>query len=99
MKKLILITGVAGFIGSKIADRFIEEGFHVVGVDDLSNGKLISLNPECSHSSSPATDNRYRAYDPNGIFVGIVRNDKISGNFHPEKIFNLDTDLITNSLD
>ena len=46
MKKLILITGVAGFIGSKIADRFIEEGFHVVGVDDLSNGKLKNIPPK-----------------------------------------------------
>ena len=46
LKKLILITGVAGFIGSKIADRFIEEGFHVVGVDDLSNGKLKNIPPK-----------------------------------------------------
>ena len=43
MKKLILITGVAGFIGSKVASRFIKEGFHVVGVDDLSNGKLKNI--------------------------------------------------------
>ena len=43
MKKLILITGVAGFIGSKVASRFVEEGFQVVGVDDLSNGKLKNV--------------------------------------------------------
>lgn len=40
MEHLILITGVAGFIGSKIASRFISEGFSVVGVDDLSTGLL-----------------------------------------------------------
>ena len=40
MKKLILITGVAGFIGSEVARRFCEEGFEVVGVDDLSSGKI-----------------------------------------------------------
>ena len=39
MNKKILITGVAGFIGSKVAERFIDEGFHVYGVDDLSSGK------------------------------------------------------------
>lgn len=39
----ILITGVAGFIGSHIAKRFINEGYEVVGVDDLSNGKLINV--------------------------------------------------------
>ena len=46
LKKLILITGVAGFIGSKVANRFIEEGFQVVGVDDLSNGKLKNIPSE-----------------------------------------------------
>ena len=43
MKKLVLITGVAGFIGSKVANRFAAEGFQVVGVDDLSNGKLENI--------------------------------------------------------
>ena len=43
MKKLILITGVAGFIGSNVAKRFIDEGFHVVGVDDLSSGKVKNI--------------------------------------------------------
>lgn len=42
MKK-VLITGVAGFIGSKIALRFLEEGYAVVGVDDLSGGKLANV--------------------------------------------------------
>ena len=34
----ILITGVAGFIGSRVAERFLKEGYHVVGIDDLSSG-------------------------------------------------------------
>lgn len=42
MKK-ILITGVAGFIGSHIANRFLHEGYSVVGVDDLSSGKLENV--------------------------------------------------------
>lgn len=40
----ILITGVAGFIGSKIAEKFIEENHEVFGVDDLSTGKLSNVN-------------------------------------------------------
>ena len=36
----ILITGVAGFIGSHIAKRFIDEGFKVIGIDNLSSGKV-----------------------------------------------------------
>jgi nucleoside-diphosphate-sugar epimerase len=34
----VLITGVAGFIGSNLADRLLAEGYRVVGVDDLSAG-------------------------------------------------------------
>lgn len=39
----ILITGVGGFIASKLATRFLAEGFKVVGVDDLSNGKVENI--------------------------------------------------------
>jgi UDP-glucose 4-epimerase len=41
----ILITGVAGFIGSHVARRFLSERYHVVGVDDLSGGKLENVPP------------------------------------------------------
>jgi dTDP-glucose 4,6-dehydratase len=37
MKK-ILITGAAGFLGSHLCDRFIKEGFYVVGMDNLITG-------------------------------------------------------------
>lgn len=33
-----LVTGVAGFIGSHIAERLIEDGHEVIGIDDLSAG-------------------------------------------------------------
>ena len=39
----ILITGVAGFIGSAVASRFYQEGYEVVGVDDLSNGIVENI--------------------------------------------------------
>ena len=42
----ILITGVAGFIGSKIAKRFIDEGYRVYGIDDLSGGDIKNIHPE-----------------------------------------------------
>ena len=37
--KKILITGGAGFIGSHIADRFDEEGYEIIIVDNLVGGK------------------------------------------------------------
>jgi nucleoside-diphosphate-sugar epimerase len=34
----VLITGVAGFIGSNLANKLLAEGYHVVGLDNLSTG-------------------------------------------------------------
>ncbi|WP_036150951.1 UDP-glucuronic acid decarboxylase family protein [Maribacter forsetii] len=42
MKK-ILITGAAGFLGSHLCDRFIAEGFHVIGMDNLITGDLNNI--------------------------------------------------------
>jgi UDP-glucose 4-epimerase len=39
----ILITGVAGFIGSNLANRFIATGKTIVGVDNLCLGKLENI--------------------------------------------------------
>ncbi|MFA6601116.1 MAG: UDP-glucuronic acid decarboxylase family protein [Candidatus Omnitrophota bacterium] len=37
-KKTVMITGVAGFIGSHLCDRFLTEGYRVVGVDNFLTG-------------------------------------------------------------
>ena len=42
MKK-VLITGAAGFLGSHLCDRFINEGFHVIGMDNLITGSLNNI--------------------------------------------------------
>src|SRR5690606_31252840 len=42
-KKRILITGAAGFLGSHLCDRFIAEGFHVIGMDNLITGDLRNI--------------------------------------------------------
>jgi len=42
----ILITGGAGFIGSNLVDRLINQGNKVIVIDDLSTGKKENLNPE-----------------------------------------------------
>ena len=43
MKKRVLITGAAGFLGSHLCDRFIKDGFIVFGMDNLITGKLQNL--------------------------------------------------------
>ena len=44
MSKRILITGAAGFLGSHLCDRFIKEGFHVIGMDNLITGDMKNIH-------------------------------------------------------
>ncbi len=43
MSKRVLITGAAGFLGSHLCDRFIKEGYHVIGMDNLITGSLRNI--------------------------------------------------------
>ncbi|WP_240452826.1 MULTISPECIES: UDP-glucuronic acid decarboxylase family protein [Sphingobacterium] len=43
VRKRILITGAAGFLGSHLCDRFIQEDFHVIGMDNLITGSLQNI--------------------------------------------------------
>ena len=43
--KKVLITGAAGFLGSHLCDRFIKEGYHVIGMDNLITGDLKNIEP------------------------------------------------------
>ena len=41
----ILVTGGAGFIGSHVVELFLERGFEVVILDNLSIGRASNINP------------------------------------------------------
>jgi dTDP-glucose 4,6-dehydratase len=43
MKKRVLITGAAGFLGSHLCDRFINEDLEVIGMDNLLTGSLDNI--------------------------------------------------------
>ncbi|MBT8258990.1 MAG: SDR family oxidoreductase [Bacteroidia bacterium] len=43
MSKRILITGAAGFLGSHLCDRFIKEGFKVIGMDNFITGDRLNI--------------------------------------------------------
>lgn len=49
MKKRVLITGAAGFLGSHLCDRFIKEGFHVMGMDNLITGSMDNVDHLMPH--------------------------------------------------
>lgn len=41
--KRVLITGAAGFLGSHLCDRFIKEGYYVIGMDNLITGDIRNI--------------------------------------------------------
>jgi UDP-glucose 4-epimerase len=41
--KRVLISGVCGLIGSHLADKLLESGYHVTGIDNLSNGSIENI--------------------------------------------------------
>jgi UDP-glucose 4-epimerase len=60
MKKAV-VTGGAGFIGSNLVDKLIEQGVEVTILDDLSTGKKENINPkaefiECDISTASQID-------------------------------------------
>ena len=44
----VLVTGGAGFVGSHLADRLLEQGLHVAVVDDFSSGRRMHLDSKVS---------------------------------------------------
>ncbi|MFY8036402.1 MAG: UDP-glucuronic acid decarboxylase family protein [Cyclobacteriaceae bacterium] len=49
MKKRVLITGGAGFLGSHLCDRFIKEGYQVIAMDNLITGDLRNIEHLFKH--------------------------------------------------
>ena len=75
MKKNIVITGVAGLLGSRLADWIIENKpeFQVIGIDDLSGGFKENVNPAV----------KFYAHDlVTGDINQIFRDNKIDYVFH-----------------
>jgi UDP-glucose 4-epimerase len=58
MRKVALVTGAAGFIGSHTVDLLLANGYRVRGLDDLSAGRLANLE---QHRSNP--DFEFEAWD------------------------------------
>jgi UDP-glucose 4-epimerase len=64
----VLITGVAGFIGSHTAEKFLEEGHSVVGVDDLSTGS--------NHNVPDGVDFKFLDITEGDALIGLFDKEK-----------------------
>jgi UDP-glucose 4-epimerase len=69
----ILITGVAGFIGSHLAEHFLEHGHDVYGIDDVSTGRRENVPDgvrfvETSIGSAPAVNSLFREASPDVVY-------------------------------
>jgi len=71
MTKHVVVTGGAGFIGSNIADAFIERGWRVTIVDNLSSGDRRNVHPSAAFHQldirDAATADLIRALKPDVI--------------------------------
>ena len=73
MKKII-VTGGAGFIGSHIVDRLIDEGFEVAILYNISSGNRLNINNEAK---------LYEVNLYNGNISSIIKD------FQPNLVFHL----------
>ncbi len=49
MNNHVLITGVAGMIGSHLVEELLAKGYAVTGIDDLSYGSMANLSASIHH--------------------------------------------------
>jgi len=54
----ILVTGGAGFIGSQVAEKFVQQGYQVVILDNLSTGRKENVPEGTEFIEGDITDNR-----------------------------------------
>src|SRR5690554_2483784 len=79
--KRVLITGAAGFLGSHLCDRFIAEGFHVIGMDNLITGDLKNIEHLFKelHFASPASPIDYLKIPIQTLKVGSLGTHNLLG--------------------
>ena len=68
----ILLTGAAGFLGSHLSKKLIDEGHQVIGLDDLSTGSLKNIESLKSNSDFMFVEHDVRK--PYSVEVDAILN-------------------------
>ena len=88
MKKKILITGLAGFIGFHLCKKLIENGYEVLGVDNLNSYYEVSLkNDRLRNLSQHKNSNSYKFFKGDIADASFV--NMIFDKFKPEVVINM----------
>lgn len=93
----VLVTGVAGFIGSHVAEHCLRSGFEVVGVDDLSGGFIENIPPGVDFQQGSVGNNDWVAKlwaDYRFDYVYHLAAYAAEGLSHFIRRFNYQTNLI-----
>jgi len=68
----VLITGVAGLLGSRLADHLVSHDIEVIGIDDLSGGYKENVNPKVNFWQMDLVnhpiENCFEAHKPDYVF-------------------------------
>jgi UDP-glucose 4-epimerase len=84
----VLVTGGAGFIGSHLVDRLVQEGFEVVVLDDLSTGSLDNVK---AHMENPKFQFVKGDVRVRGVVRRVLRN--VDCVFHLAAIASIDLSI------
>ena len=97
MTEIVLVTGVAGFIGSHIAEHCMKLGMQVVGLDDLSGGFLENVPKGVGFVRGSVTDRELvsRLFDKHRFqYVYHLAAYAAEGLSHFIRHFNYETNLL-----
>ena len=85
MKSTILITGGAGYIGSKISYDLTDQGYNVVVIDNLSTGNKKLINPKSKFYKIDILDTKK--------ISKIIKDHKIKNIFHMAACLNVEESM------
>lgn len=102
--RMILVTGGAGYIGSKVSYDLIDKGYKVIAIDDLSTGyrklipkKCIFINVDISKLAN--LEKIFKRYKFNAVFHFAAKKKVDESQKYPLKYFNTNVIGTKNLLD